>query len=126
MDLKVLLLILYWYENKLDLLFSHVPKGFWRTPDILPATETVNHLFIIFAFSLYNMPFFTHPYICSYKDIHLPFTQTDHVFGSVTTGHLQCLPPSGVKCQNGTANRGIFLSKCEFVNISAYPLHLIS
>ena len=48
-------------ENKLDLFFRLVPKCFCRTQGIMSDTDIVNRMFIIFAFSLYNMPFFTPP-----------------------------------------------------------------
>ena len=50
-------------DNKLDLFFGLVPKGIWSTQGLLPVTEIVNHMFIIFVFSLYNMPIFTPPYL---------------------------------------------------------------
>ena len=58
---KMLPLNSYSRENKLDLFFRLVPKWFCRTLDFMLVTEIVNRLFIIFAFSLYNMPFFTPP-----------------------------------------------------------------
>ena len=66
-DPKVLPLNSYKRENKLDLFYRIVPKGFRRTQDFLSVTEMVNHMFIFFAFSLYNMPLFTPPYILFYQ-----------------------------------------------------------
>ena len=40
-----------------------LPRGIWRTPGILPVTEIVNHMFTFFAFSQYNLPFFTPSYL---------------------------------------------------------------
>ena len=66
-DPKVLPFNTYERDNKLDPFFILLPKGFWRTPGILPVIDIVNHMFIIFAFSLYNMSFFTPPYLLFYQ-----------------------------------------------------------
>ena len=58
---KMFPLYSYSRENKLDLFFRLVPKRFCRTLGFMSVTEIVNRLFIIFALSLYNMPFFTPP-----------------------------------------------------------------
>ena len=58
---KMLPLNSYSRENKVDLVFRLVPKLFCRTLGFMSVTEIVNRLFIMFTFSLYNMPFFTPP-----------------------------------------------------------------
>ena len=65
--LKTLPLNSYYCENNLDLFFRLVQKWFWKTHGFLSVTEIVYHMFIIFVFSLYNMPFFTPPYLLFFQ-----------------------------------------------------------
>ena len=65
------------------------PANSW----FLSVTEIVNHMFIIFAFSLYNMPFFTPPHLLFYQ------RYSSEIYR---------------KCYNGVANRDIFRGKCPF------------